>query len=121
MTNGDANKIVRWFQKNLGLLGWEVIVKKGLPPGDKSNKDDESPPFGACIPDVPYHRATIWINGDAHAEWDGSMSDEAHTLMHELLHALHNDCMIVAEGAHAEWGVNQVASVLLRQYRADNV
>jgi len=116
MTKREARKIVRWFQKYIGLLGWAIIIKDGPCPGRKEDEDDG---FGACIPDVTYRTATIWIDREAHSKYSGDLSDESHTLVHELLHVFFAECDIQSSGEHAEWGINQLASMLLKQYRAD--
>ena len=73
--------------------------------------------MGQCAPDVPYHAARIWINREAH---DNPLAgNERHTLFHELLHCFFDECGITAEGEPAEWGINQLANILLKQYRAD--
>lgn len=112
MTKREVGRIIRWFARNVGLQGWEIVVR----PGTQSGKGDE---FGGCVTDVAYRVANIWNNNDAHKKYSNEMGDWQHTLMHELIHAFFDECGIKAKGDPAEWGINQLASVLLKQYQAE--
>jgi len=116
MTKRDAHQIKRWFQRAvIGLLGWNITFVFGLVP----EKDEGNPSLGACKPDLPYHTAVIYINPKAHETQPAPLDDPAETLMHELLHVFHCECGIIDDGERAEYAVNQLASILLKQYRAD--
>jgi len=109
MKKHESDRIVQWFQKHVGLKGWRVQVLSA-PLADGA--------FGECVSDVPYHSAKVWISPTAH-QGGKAPEDEAHTLMHELLHAFRAECGIIDEGEPAEWATNQLASNLLRLYRMD--
>lgn len=109
MTRREIHRAIRWFQRNVGLTGWTIAVLPGL--------RDPGNAMGECVTDVPYHMARIWINREAHD--DSAAGGECHTLFHELLHCFFDECLIQAEGEPVEWAINQLASILLQQYRTD--
>jgi len=115
MTKTEANRIRRWFQKNVGLAGWEIVILPGLLTPDGPIAKDA---MGQCDPDIPYHSTRIWINAlaEGHIKGKGVYGDDRHTLFHELIHCFFAECGIINDGDPAEWGVNQLASNLLRLY-----
>ncbi len=113
-TKAEANKVLRWFQRNIGLLGWKVTFIFGPL---SSSDEQRGPPFGCCVNDLTYHEAKIYINLKEHEGRDGDVVD---TIMHELIHASNCECGIIDDGEAAEYGVRMYAAILTKQYRADN-
>ncbi len=112
MNKREMHRIVRWFQRRVGLCGWTIKILPGL-----SNPGND---LGECIHDVPYHSVRIWINSEAHVPGAKGAEGEAHTLFHELIHAFFAECGITEQGEPSEWGVNQLASNLLQLYMTES-
>ena len=114
-TKAEANKVLRWFQKNIGLLGWNVPFFFQPIVGD----EQRGAPFGACVADLTYHEAKIYVNLKEHDGKEGVDGDVADTIMHELIHAFNCECGIIDDGEAAEYGVKMYAAILTKQYRID--
>jgi len=118
MTKTGANKIVRWFKKNFGCRDWKIKIL-WCPAGAS---DGQVRALGSCDPDLPYRAVKIRIDLEEHKyriKHDADTTPE-HTLMHELIHCFFAECGIDDNGDSSEYGVNQLASILVKQYRADN-
>ena len=117
MTNKDADKVVRWFQSNIGLAGWSIRVTIGEPPpglGDDLRPDSRDGLQGRCVHRVAYHDADVWINPPGHATRENG--SEISTLIHELLHCFFASCDIDDDNQLAEYAVNRLANALEQNY-----
>lgn len=123
MTKAEARQVVRWFQENVGLLGWDVAVTIGDPPSDLAGDiypSDRSDWYGRSLPSAAWRTCAIWVNPAAHDGDNHRACDITETLFHELLHGFFAECGIGEDASSIEWCLNQLATILSKQYRADN-
>jgi len=126
MTKREANSILCWFKKNVGLVGWKVQIVIGDPPpvlGDDIYPSDKNEWYGRNQGTVSWQRAIIWLNPGAHNKLATALyptEEMALTLMHELLHLFNADIGLDETVRRCEWGNNRLAAVLLKQYRSDH-
>ena len=88
MNRTEANRIVTWFKKRVGLNDWLIRVSleplpDWLPDDVKANP---STTLGFNLTDDDWNDAKIWINLAAHKGDGTDKESPIHTLLHELLH-----------------------------------
>lgn len=126
MTKVETGKIKRWFQKNIGLAGWRIdITVDDIPPPELRDDicpDDRSKRYGRTQVYAMWRTSVVWVNPAAHTipRPDRRTNDQVETLLHELLHGFFVECSIGSGGSGTEWCLNQLATVLAKQYRADS-
>lgn len=123
MTKVETGRVLAWFRHIVGLANWDITVTVGEPPDDLGGDicPDKRPNWlGRSLANIPYHKASIWINQETHKEKDGVSWNETETMIHELIHIMFNDCNIETNDDQGEFCINQLAAVLLNQYRADS-
>ncbi len=122
MTKLEARKIVRWFQREIGLLDWKFTIVIGDPPpelGDSIIPAERDNFCGRSLVFTQFHRATIWINPKGH-EKRAMIDSEEETLLHEMLHCFWDAIGMDDEGQQCEWANSRLAAVLFKQYQVDN-
>lgn len=114
MSLGELQTACCWWQKQLRLQDWDIILKL-------VRERDVNGNLGQCSVNEPVKTARISIA--THDDYDVMdwPNDMEHTLVHELLHVLFWGCNIDGsnyEGTVEEQGINILATTLITQARA---
>lgn len=116
MNKREVRKIVRWFKKEIGLDGWEIVLCIGEPSNEIGGDilpRDRNDWYGRALPIVQSHKAVIWLNPEAHS--DGT--SETETVLHELVHTFFGANGIQGgDDQQVEWVINRLARILAKQY-----
>ena len=104
MTDEQCRAYLRKWQRAFGLKHWRITLH--LIEASKLDLPTHSI-HGYCKPDIDNRRATIWVaNG-----LTPRLTKE--TIVHELMHALQDPALRLAEDALFEASLNRIAKLLV--------
>lgn len=82
MTSRELHRLVRKWQRRLGLERWQIEIVIDAAKWDAERDDD--PRFAWCRHSVNYDSGEVWINPHLAPDWEFKKASE--TIVHELLH-----------------------------------
>ena len=116
MTNKEAPKATRWYQRVLGIQDWKVELYI----------QNEPPPWvpectNVCVgktePIIRFKKARVWVSPSRAAGDTASLLD---ILFHELTHMVLSDIGLGSyESEHTEYTCDRLAGALARLYRSE--